>query len=215
MARLTHAERKERTRGNLVATAHKAFLEHGFHGASIDEIAEEAGYSKGAVYSNFAGKDDLFLAVLDAYAEHRAGVLADALFDEESIEDSFRAVARSIVAADEGEPRWTPLVLEFWAHASRRPALRAAVAERRERFFTIVAGLIEELAARHGARLKIPAREAARGTSALARGLALDRLLSPETVSSDLFEEMHVAYCNGLTEFAEDGRPTAEGAIAS
>jgi hypothetical protein len=93
--------------------------------------------------------------------------------------------------------------------------LRAAVAERRERFFTIVAGLIEELAARHGARLKIPAREAARGTSALARGLALDRLLSPETVSSDLFEEMHVAYCNGLTEFAEDGRPTAEGVIAT
>jgi AcrR family transcriptional regulator len=211
--RLTQTERKERTRADLVATAHKAFLERGFHGASLDEIAEEAGYSKGAVYSNFAGKDELFLAVLDAYAEHRARVLAEAIFDEERIEDSFRAVARSIAAADEGEPRWTPLVLEFWAHASRRPALRAAVAERRERFFTIVAGLIEELAARHGARLKIPAREVARGSSALARGIALDRLLAPETVSADLFEQMHVAYCKGLTEFAEDGRPILEGTV--
>jgi AcrR family transcriptional regulator len=211
--RLTQTERKERTRADLVATAHKAFLERGFHGASLDEIAEEAGYSKGAVYSNFAGKDELFLAVLDAYAEHRARVLAEAIFDEERIEDSFRAVARSIAAADEGEPRWTPLVLEFWAHASRRPALRAAVAERRERFFTIVAGLIEELAARHGARLKIPAREVARGSSALARGIALDRLLAPETVSADLFEQMHVAYCKGLTEFAEDGRRILEGTV--
>jgi AcrR family transcriptional regulator len=211
MARLTQTERKERTRADLVATAHKAFLERGFHGASLDDIAEEAGYSKGAVYSNFAGKDELFLAVLDAYAEHRARVLADAIFDEARLEDSFRAVARSMVAADEGEPRWTPLLLEFWAHASRRPALRATVAERRERFFTIIAGLIDELAARHGVRLKIPAREAARGSSALARGIALDRVLAPHTVSSDLFEEMHAAYCMGLTEFPQDGRPTRKG----
>lgn len=214
MPRLTQTERKERTRADLVATAHEAFLERGFHGASLDDIAEEAGYSKGAVYSNFAGKDELFLAVLDSYAERRARVLADAIFDEENIEDSFRAVAREITAADVGEPRWTPLLLEFWAHASRRPALRAAVTERRERFFTIVAGLIEELAARHGARLRMPAKEIARGSSALARGIALDRLLAPHTVSGDLFEQMHTAYCNGLTELPQDGRPTAKGELA-
>jgi AcrR family transcriptional regulator len=104
-------------------------------------------------HSNFTGKDDLFLAVLDAYAERRARALADAIFDETRIEDSFRAVARSITAADEEEPRWTPLVLEFWAHASRRPVLRAAVAERRDRFFTIVAGLIE-LAARRSPSIR-------------------------------------------------------------
>ncbi len=145
MARLTHAQRKQRTRADLVATARTVFVERGFHGASLDEIAERAGYSKGAVYSNFAGKDDLFLAVLDAQFEQRARVLADVIFDEEGLEDSYRAVARSMVAADEGEPGWTPLLLEFWAHASRRPALRAAVSERRERFFDIAAGLIEEL----------------------------------------------------------------------
>src|SRR5204862_4334863 len=69
LPRLTQAERKQRTRAELVSTARNAFLERGFHGASLDEIAEEAGYSKGAVYSNFAGKDDLFLAVLDAQFE--------------------------------------------------------------------------------------------------------------------------------------------------
>src|SRR4029077_8125041 len=181
MPRLTHAERRQRTRADLVATGHSVFLARGFHGASLEEIAEQAGYSKGAVYSNFAGKDELFLAVLDAQFEHRARVLADVLLDEERLEDSYRAVARSMTAADEGEPRWTPLLLEFWAHASRRPALRAAVFERRERFFTLIAGLIDELGRRHGVEFAIPTREIARGSNALARGIALDRLLGGGT----------------------------------
>jgi len=209
--RLTQAERKERTRSELVATARRAFLERGFHGASLDEIAEEAGYSKGAVYSNFAGKDELFLAVLDAQFEQRARILADVLLDTESLEDSYRAVARSMVAADEGEPGWTPLLLEFWAHASRRPHLRAAVAERRERFFAIIAGMIEELGARHGVGFAIPAKEIARGSNALARGIALDRLLNPGAVSAELFEEMHTAYVAGLTQDPQRGAPSRRG----
>jgi len=206
MTRLTQAERRQQTRGELIATAHAVFLERGFHGASLDEIAERAGYSKGAVYSNFAGKDERFLAVLDAQFERRARMLANVLLDEERLEDSYRAVARSMTAADEGEPGWTPLLLEFWAHASRQPALRAAVSERRERFFTIIAGLIEELGRRHGIEFAIPTKEIARGSNALARGIALDRLLDPATVSTSLFEEMHTAYALGLTRFPEAGR---------
>src|SRR5215510_13178266 len=124
--RLTHAERKEQTRTGLVASARRVFLDRGFHGASLDEIADAAGYSKGAVYSNFAGKDDLFLAVLDAHFEQRARALVDVMLDADGLEDSYRAVARSMVTADEAEPGWTPLLLEFWAHASRRPELRTA-----------------------------------------------------------------------------------------
>src|SRR4051794_18303352 len=115
--RLSRAERKQQTRAELVATAREVFLERGFHGASLDEIAEAAGYSKGAVYSNFTSKDELFLAVLDAHFDRRARVLADVLLDEKELEASVRAVARSMLAADEAEPRWTPLLLEFQAHA--------------------------------------------------------------------------------------------------
>jgi len=208
MARLKQAERKQRTRADLVATARTVFIERGFHGASLDEIAERAGYSKGAVYSNFAGKDELFLAGLDAHFEQRARALVDVIFDEGGLEGSYRAVARSMTAADEAEPGWTPLLLEFWAHASRRPALRAAVSERREHFFGIAAGLIAELGARHGVEFAIPAKEIARGSNALARGIALDRLLTGGNVSGELFEEMHAAYVSGLTRFPDDGRAT-------
>ena len=69
MTRLTRAERKEQTRADLVAAARRVFGRQGFHAATLDDIADEAGDSKGAVYSNFEGKDELFLAVLDARYE--------------------------------------------------------------------------------------------------------------------------------------------------
>src|SRR5690242_13569645 len=92
--RLLRAERKARTKSELVEAARTVFLRHGFHGASLDEIAEEAGYSKGAVYSNFAGKDDLFLAAFDDHFRRRAEMYAEVIFDQEDIEDSYRIVAR-------------------------------------------------------------------------------------------------------------------------
>ena len=61
--RLSRQDRKERTRADLVAAAREVFMRRGFHGASLEEISDHAGYTKGAVYSNFAGKDELFLAV--------------------------------------------------------------------------------------------------------------------------------------------------------
>ena len=63
--RLTRAESRQRTRDQLIDSAAKVFAERGYHAASIDEIAEDAGFSKGAVYANFPTKEQLFLAVMD------------------------------------------------------------------------------------------------------------------------------------------------------
>ena len=65
-------ERKEETRAELIDSAKRAFVRDGFHGASLERIAREAGYSTGAIYWHFSGKDDLFLAVYENYAETRA-----------------------------------------------------------------------------------------------------------------------------------------------
>src|SRR4051794_10992260 len=67
-ARLTRAERREQTRDDLIAAADAAFIGGGFHATSLDQIAAAAGYTKGAVYSNFASKEDLFFAVYDRRA---------------------------------------------------------------------------------------------------------------------------------------------------
>ncbi len=197
---LTQAERKEQTRAGLVATARREFLERGFHGASLDHIAEAAGYSKGAVYSNFASKADLFLAVLDAHFEERARAYAGVALDGSDLEETYRAVARFRLEAEQREPEWEPLLLEFWTYAARRDDLREALAERRERFLDLIASLIEELAARHGVTYTIPAREVARGSAALLRGMVIERMLDPAASSLELLERMHAAYMKGLTK---------------
>jgi AcrR family transcriptional regulator len=197
---LTQAQRRERTRGELIETARSLFLARGFHGASLDEIAEAAGYSKGAVYSNFAGKAELFLAVLDAHLERRAASYAQIVLDDTDLEESYRAVARFRLEAEEDEPEWEPLMLEFWAYAARREDLMAVIAEQRERFLDVIIGLIDQLAAKHGVTYTIPLREVARGSGALMRGMVLERMLDPTATSLDVFAEMHVAYMKGLTK---------------
>jgi AcrR family transcriptional regulator len=197
---LTQVQRKQRTRADLVETARRAFLARGFNGASLDEIAEAAGYSKGAVYSNFAGKAELFLAVLDAHFERRGRSYAEIALDGDDVEESYRAVARFRLEAEGREPDWEPLLLEFWTYAARRPDLRDAVSERRERFLDSIADLISELAARHGVTYTIPVREVARGSAALLRGMVVDRMLDSAATSIDAVAEMHAAYMKGLTK---------------
>jgi AcrR family transcriptional regulator len=201
--RLTRTERKERTRGEIFAAARAVFLRKGFHAASLDEIAEEAGYTKGAVYSSFESKDQLFLGVLDAYFDRRMRSYTDAALDEETLDDAYRAVARLMFDEDRREPQWAPLLLEFWSHASRREQLRTAVVERRERFLDAIATLIDEVVSRHGAALTLPAKDVARASGGLMRGVGVEWLLEPATASRDLFEQVHLALMSGLTSYPE------------
>jgi AcrR family transcriptional regulator len=207
--RLLRAERKERTRSDLVDAARIVFLRRGFHGASLDEIAEEAGYTKGAVYSNFDGKDDLFLAAFEAHFRRRAEAYAQIIFDQEDIEDSYRVVARFWREANEREPEWARLLTEFLVHASRDDALRTAVLEVREQGLGRIAELVDALAAQHGVEFTLPTVDIARGSGALNRGLAIEQLINPG-LTGEMFEEMHVAYMRGLTR-RRNGRRTTKG----
>ena len=72
VSRLTRAEQTERNRASVLAAALRVFLARGYHAASLDQIADEAGFSKGVVYSQFASKADLFLTLLEARIEERA-----------------------------------------------------------------------------------------------------------------------------------------------
>jgi AcrR family transcriptional regulator len=197
--RLLRAERKERTRSELIAAARAVFLRRGFHTASLDEIAEEAGYTKGAVYSNFDSKDDLFLAMFEEHFRRRAEAYVDITFGHDDIEDSYRAVARFWRDANEREPEWGRLVAEFLVHASRHEPLRSAAREVRERGLDAIVAVIDTLAARHDVEFTLPTRDLALGSAALNRGLAIEQLLDPE-LSAEMFEEMHLAYMRGLTK---------------
>jgi AcrR family transcriptional regulator len=197
--RLTRSERKERTRADLLTAARRVFMRRGFHGASLEEIAEEAGYTKGAVYSNFADKDALFLAVLEEHYQRRVGAYTDLMLEVGGLDEAYRGVSRFMADADAREPDWLPTLAEFVAHASQDEELRAAYARTRERFLEAIAGIIEALASRHGVTLRVSPLEAARWSSVFARGYSAERRIDPQAVTSDVFVELHTAFLHGLT----------------
>ena len=171
--RVTRSERKARTREELLVAARAVFIRRGFHGATLDEIAEEAGYTKGAVYSNFAGKDDLYLALLDAHYDDRIAAYVEMMLDEPTFEDAIRAVGRFMATADAQDPDWLPTLAEFVAHAGRDEALRRSYVRVRERFLVAIADVIDALA---GQARPCASRAAARGrASVVGAGARLQR----------------------------------------
>jgi AcrR family transcriptional regulator len=133
--RMTQAERREETREQLLVAAARVFAKRGFHGTSLDAIAEEAGFSRGAVYYNFADKEELFLELLDRRCAERAQDLREVFADTD--EDDVEATSQQAQLAAEhalkamtSDAEWRALYLEFLAHAARDPAFRRRFSKR-------------------------------------------------------------------------------------
>ena len=133
--RKTQAERREETREEVLAAASRVFAKRGFHGSSLEAIAEEAGFSRGAVYYNFADKEELFLELLDRRCVERAVDLRSA-FAEAEVGDVEATGRRAQIAAKQalealtGDPELRALYFEFLAHAARDSAFRRRLAKR-------------------------------------------------------------------------------------
>ena len=134
MARMTRAESQAQTRSLLVATAKQMFFTDGYHPTSLEKVADAAGYSKGAVYSNFRNKDELCVAVLDEMRADRFTEVLDVVAKPDRFE-ALRDWAETVI----GDPGWTPLEAEFAVHARRDEHLRTELAAR-------LHGIIEMLA---------------------------------------------------------------------
>src|SRR5215218_37206 len=108
-------ERKEETRRELVASATKIFAERGFHAASLDEIAREAGYTTGAIYFHFADKDDLFIAAFESYALARVGEIKE-VYERASgpLPKLARAFADHWMTRQAADPSFMVVALEFF-----------------------------------------------------------------------------------------------------
>jgi AcrR family transcriptional regulator len=197
--RLTRAERKEQIRADLIAAGREVFLRRGFHQASLEEISAEAGWSKGAVFSNFAGKDELFLAVVEAHNREQQEAHTVQMRARGSLAGGLAAGGRGLVDVMVRVPGWTPLLVEFWTHASRNADLRKRVSAAHEGLLDSYAVIISELAARDGLDFVVPAKEVARSASSLVRGLALERLLDPTSVPDQRLEELFAAHVLSFT----------------
>jgi AcrR family transcriptional regulator len=204
--RLTRAERSARTRAELMASARQLFLRRGFHAASLEQVAEEAGFTIGAVYSRFAGKADLFLAILDDHIDQLVAQVARVAGLDQPLGDRAELLAGRRMSLLERERDWFPLVLEFWSHAARDERLRRELGARHERLVAAYAGLIEADYARLGLPLPLAPEVLARAVVAMGNGVALERLADPARVPEDLLSTMAISFLRGV---AADG-PAAE-----
>ena len=156
-------EHRALTRTRVLEAAARVFARRGFHGASVQDIAREAGATTGAIYSNFAGKEDLYLAVFEEHVATQIRDYTDTFARGRDLDERSRGGADHWMARLREDPDFFPLYMEFWAHAMRDPKLRPRFAAHFASFRETFAQLIEQ-----------------------GNGLALERLTDPDAVPDEL-----------------------------
>jgi AcrR family transcriptional regulator len=185
--RPTRAQRQAQTREQLIQAAASVFARRGFQAARVEEIAEQAGYSHGAVYSNFAGKEELFLAVFEDYMTKRIEEVTRAT----EIEGTFAERARA--GADQWMERFTKdrdtflLHLEFMVHAARNPKVGNQLGQRMAALRLEVERRLAERETGSDTPLPMPAADLALILRALGIGLAVEALNQPDQINSRLY----------------------------
>jgi AcrR family transcriptional regulator len=202
--RLTQEERRQQTREALLAAAGRVFAARGFHGASLDAIAEDAGVTRGAVYYNFADKEELFLELLDRRCAERAQDLR-AVFAETDPGDVDAASRQAQLAAQHaldamtGDAEWRALYLEFLAHAARDADFRRAFARRTDQMRSVLEEVVVAQTEPFADTLPLPPEQLAVVIDALGVGLWSHHMLhGARAVPPDLFSKALALLVEGL-----------------
>jgi len=184
MTRLTRAQSQARTRTLIVEAATRLFLRDGFGVTSLEQIGEEAGFTRGAVYSNFPSKTAVGIAVIDELYEREARRLEAALSATDDFDGWFDALS-AWAEATIGDPQWTRLEIEVAAFSAHDGAYRTATAARyarmRERWTAV-------FTSRFGDTLPVDAETLSGIVLALGLGTGAQRAADPDLPGSSWVE---------------------------
>jgi AcrR family transcriptional regulator len=170
--RLTRAEQQAQTRERLLAAAERVFARHGYGGASIDLISAEAGYSKGAIYSNFESKEEVFLELARVYMERGMADLAQAL---DVAPENLSAALSQWLATLQTDNDCLLLVTELQLQARRSPAFAASYYSLQDQQTRTLANSLKRFFKASGAPMPMNATDLAGALIAVAHGLSLQR----------------------------------------
>jgi AcrR family transcriptional regulator len=197
---------RAQTRERLLQAAGRVFAERGYERATIDDVAAAAGLTKGAVYSSFAAKDELFYALMEQRIGERLALVAEAVDPQATIADMTADAGDSLAALMSSQADWHLLFIEFWARAIRNPGLREEFARHRRSSRELIAGFLDQHATKVGIVLPLPADQLAIAVLALSNGLAIEQLADPETVDPTTFGAILSLLLNGLPTPRARGR---------
>jgi AcrR family transcriptional regulator len=211
--RLTRQQQQARTRSKLMTAARNVFTCKGMQQASIDEVAEEAGYTKGAFYANFKSKDELYLAMLDERFTERIAEVERAFASDEEAPEQARHAAADYARAMQADPATGRLFLEFAIHALRDEAFRQELLTRFTTLHSRLADVYRRRFEAYGVEPPVPVDRVVRMVIAMTDGWLTWRLLDPDNVNDELFEAMVEIFTTGLGAQAgllDPERATAE-----
>ncbi len=210
MSRLTRKEKQAHTRACLMQSAAKVFARRGLQQASIDEVAEDAGFTKGAFYANFKSKEELFLAMLDERFTQRIEGIESVIAGEGSTAEKARRAGDNFVQMLSADREWERLFFEFSAYAARDDDFREELLTRYRTMRDRMAAALEAHAEGDGKEATLPFDQVALMVSVMANGFALEKLLEGEAVADELYGTMLTVFFAGLEALA--GAPSAVAA---
>ncbi|WP_308190405.1 TetR/AcrR family transcriptional regulator [Pseudonocardia sp. TRM90224] len=181
-------KRRPQTRARLLEAATEVFAERGFHGTSIEDICQHAGYTRGAFYSNFGSKDELLLVLFDANSERVLDRLR-AVELPEGDTDVFAAAVAAAATPPDDDRTWFLITTEFTLYAVRNPRAAAALNERDARLRTSLAELLGELYTRAGATPAVDLEDLARLVVAVVEGARAQSHLEPDALPPGRLEQ--------------------------
>jgi AcrR family transcriptional regulator len=209
MPRLTRKEKQAHTRACLMQSAAKVFARRGLQQASIDEVAEDAGFTKGAFYANFKSKEELFLAMLDERFTQRIEGIERVIAGDGSTAEKARRAGDNFVQGLSADREWERLFFEFSAYAARDDDFREELVTRYRTMRDRMAAALETHSEGLGKEATLPFDQVALMVSVMANGFALEKLLEGEAVPDELYGTMLTVFFAGLEALAGAPSPVS------
>jgi AcrR family transcriptional regulator len=201
MPRLTRKEKQAYTRSCLMKSAAKVFATRGLQQASIDEVAEDAGFTKGAFYANFKNKEELFLAMLDERFAERIEQIERVIASEGTHSEKALRAGEDFTRMIAADPEWQRLFFEFSAYGMRNEEFRQELVTRyrwlQDRVAAALAGEMDTSPV-------VPLEQVALMTCAMGNGVALESLLEGDAVPEDLYGTMLMIFFTGLKALEQE-----------
>jgi AcrR family transcriptional regulator len=197
-AKTRRQERSEATRGRLIRAAEKIFARDGFEAAKLEEIAAEAGYTRGAFYANFESKEDLFLALLEGETSRRIDTVEGLMKRVRHPGDKLK-VFREFFLTISQDRRWSLLSLEFKLFAVRHPEAKARLAAMNRRLMKPRIGILRDIVQSSGRRLPASPGAVAMSLSAATNALALEHMLDRGIMPEPELKILLANYFDSLT----------------
>jgi AcrR family transcriptional regulator len=197
--RLTHEQRRRLTREQLLISAREVFEERGYTGSSLEEIADRAGFTRKVVYSNFSGKAELLLEIVERQMQVHVEWV-ESILDQGMTERQALDLGSAFSAFFSDERDWERLFHEFCIVAARDEEIGARFRARLRETKEAITRMVEEGARDAGVELSLPADRLVLGIFAMMMGIALEKLIDPEQIDEALFGEMLALIGSGAIE---------------